>query len=190
MPWVETMVPDHRQRLVRQPTLVPDDVVQVLVVTPAEHDPVHPAVRPVDATRGVVRRVDLVRVVGEGGAAVDDALVERTADRKSVAHDVPLAPRVEEVEQLAQVVDQAGELHPAGLAVAADGLGGLEEVLDLRQRGVRVGLVDQGIEPLHRVPDGHPGAGFAVEELARVSVVGYCLLRVLFAVEGFDAVIG
>lgn len=40
--------------------------------------------------------------------------------------DVPLALRAEDVEELAEVMDKARDLHPLRLAVPTDGLGGLE----------------------------------------------------------------
>lgn len=67
---------------------------------------------------------------------------------------------------------QPGDLHPLGLAVPPDGLGCLEEVLDLRDASlsslgreqrlrrhgegmthIRVGVVDELVEHLHRFPD-------------------------------------
>ena len=39
----------------------------------------------------------------------------------------------EEVEQLAEVVHQPGDLHPLGLAVPTDSFGCLEEMLNLRE---------------------------------------------------------
>lgn len=190
VPGVERVVADHGEGLVRKGGLVLDDVVEVFVVAPGEHDVVQTAARAVDSELGVVDGVVEVLVVLEGLAAVDDALIEATADGECVSDDIPLTLGVEEVEQLAQVVDETGQLHPAGLAVAADGLGGLQEVLDLGEAGVRVGLVDEGVELLHGLPDGHLSAGLGVELIAGLEVVGHGLLGVLFLVEVLDPVAG
>lgn len=56
------------------------------------------------------------------------------------------------------------------------------------ERDVGVGLVDEGVELLHGFPDGHLGAGLAVEVVAGPQVVGYGLLLVLLAVEVLDTV--
>lgn len=97
---------------------------------------------------------------------------------------------VEEEEEFAKVVDETRELHPSRLAVSADGLGGLEEVLDLAELGVWVRLVDEGVELLHGLPDGHLGSGLGVEIVAGLEVVGDCVLGVLFLVEVLYSVAG
>ena len=84
----------------------------------------------------------------------DDLVGVAAADRERVADDRPLR-LAEEAEDLAQVVDQPGQDEPAGMAVGADRLGGLHQVLDLRQLGIGVAVVDQGVEELHRLPDPH-----------------------------------
>lgn len=188
VPRVEAVVADHGQRLGRQRRLVPDDMIQILVVAPRQHHVVHAAAGGVDAVLRAVHRVHRVRVQPET-LRVDDALVERAADGERVADDVPLALRVVEEQQLAQVVDEARELHPARLAVAPDRLGALQQVLDLAQRRVRVALVDQRVELLHGLPDRHLLARprRRVEAVARRQVVRHRLLLVLLAVEGLDA---
>ena len=52
-------------------------------------------------------------------------------------------------------MNEAGEDHPAGLAVLAEVLGGLEQVLQLRHVGVGVAVVDQLIQIFGRLPDAH-----------------------------------
>ena len=47
------------------------------------------------------------------------------------ADNIPLTLGAKEVEELAEVVHEAGELHPLGLPITTDGLRSLEEVLDL-----------------------------------------------------------
>lgn len=192
VPGVEGVVADHGEGLLGQGGLVADDVVEVLVVAPAEHDVVEAASLGVDAELGAVHGVSRVRVGGKR-LGEDDALVKGAADGEGVADNVPLALRLEvfkEDHELAQVVDEAGDLHPARLAVAADGLGRLQEVLNLGERRVRVRLVDERVELLHGFPDGHfgPDAGRRVEAVARGEVVGYRLLLVLLLVKVLDAV--
>lgn len=195
VPGVEGVVADHGQGLVGERGLVLDDVVEVLVVAPAEHDVVETAVGRVDAVLGVVVGVGGIGVALSEGGRVDAAVREGAADSEGVADDVPLALGAElreEDHELAEVVDETSQLHPAGLAIAADGLGGLEKVLDLGEGGIGVRLVDQGVELLHGLPDGHLGAraGGAVEAVAGLQVVGDGLLVVLLAVEVLDAVVG
>ncbi|PNY27089.1 hypothetical protein TCAP_02983 [Tolypocladium capitatum] len=194
VPRVEGVVTNHGERLVRQDGLVAHDVVEVLVVAPAEHHIVEAAAGAVDAEPGAVDGVVDVRVVGKG-AGQDDALVKGAADGERIPDDVPLALGLElreEEHQLAQVVDEARDLHPPRLAVAADGLGGLQQVLNLRERRVRVRLVDERVELLHGLPDGHlgPGAGGVAEAVASGEVVRHSLLLVLLLVKGLDAVAG
>ena len=189
VPGVKAMVADHGKGLVRQRRLRLGNVVQVLVVAPAQHDVIHAAAGSVDAVFAAVDGMARVRVGGKG-VRVDDGAIEGTANGEGVANDIPLALRVEEEEQFAEVVDQACELEPAGLAVATDGLGRLEEVLDLGEGGVRVGFVDEGVEFFHGLPDGHLGAGLVLEVVAGLEVVGDRLLFVLLTVESLDAIAG
>lgn len=192
VPGVERMVTNHSQRLVRQVGLIPHHMVEVLIMAPAEHDIVESTALGIDAILGRVDRIIDIRVRSKR-LGKDNALIERTPHGKCIAHNVPLALRLqlgEEKHQLAQIVDEAGNLHPAGLAVATNRLGGLQEVLDLGQAGVGVRFVDEGVELLHGLPDGHFGAdtGRRVEAVAGREVVGDGLLGVLLGVEVLDAV--
>jgi hypothetical protein len=45
--------------------------------------------------------------------------------------------RAKEIQKLAEVVYEPGDLHPFGLSVSPDGLGSLKEVLDLREFGLK-----------------------------------------------------
>jgi hypothetical protein len=56
-------------------------------------------------------------------------------------------------------------------------------VLDLRKTRVRVALVDQGVELLNGLPDGHPSPGLLVKLVAGLEVVLESLLCVLLGVE-------
>jgi len=132
VPGVEAVVADHGKSLIGNGALLLDDVVEVLVVAPADHDVVETAARCVDTVLGAVDGVLAVGVVLES-AGVDDAVVELAADDESVTDNIPLTLCLEEEEELAQVVDKTDQLEPAGLAIAADSLSGLKQVLDLRQ---------------------------------------------------------
>lgn len=55
--------------------------------------------------------------VGLESAGVDDLVGVRAADDKRVAHDVPLAFGAVEVEELAEVVNQSGNLDPRRSAI-------------------------------------------------------------------------
>ena len=149
-----------------------------LTVTPREHDVCEAAAGLVDSVLGHELRVVVVRV-GFERVGVDDLVAELGSDDERVAHDVPLTLGAEEAQQLAEVMDQAGHLHPVGLAVSSDRLGRLQQVLNLANRGVRVGLVDKRIEHLHRLPDRHAGPDGLAERLAHPDVVLESLLLML-----------
>lgn len=137
------MKPDHSQRFSGQGALVPHHEVQILIVAPAHDEILHAALRGINPVAGGIDLVSVVRVRREGLGAVDDGRTVGAPDGEGITHHVPLAlAAVEEEHQLAEVVDQSGQLHPAGFPIAADGLGGLEQVLDLAELRVRVGVVD------------------------------------------------
>ena len=94
-----------------------------------------------------------IRIGGEE-FAVDDLRRIGTAGRKRVADHRPLR-LAEEAQHLAQVVDEAGQHHPVRLPVRAHRLRRLQQVVDLRQRDVRVGIVDQRVEVVERLPPRH-----------------------------------
>lgn len=59
-----------------------------------------------------------------------------------------------EREQFPQVVHQSGQLQPGLIGmVPADPLGRLERVHYVRQRGVRVALINQSVQFFERLPD-------------------------------------
>jgi hypothetical protein len=139
------------------------DSTPLTVVPETNHHVVQTAVGLVDPILGRELRVVVVRVLLES-LRVDNLLWELAPDHKRVAHNVPLPLGTEEAHQLAQVVDQPRDLHPVRFAVPTDSLGCLEQVLNLPHGGVRVGLVNEGVEHLHRGPHRHPGV-LLLEEL-------------------------
>jgi len=189
VPRVERVVSDHCEGLIRESALLLADMVEIFIVAPAQHDIVQAAAGWINPVFGAVDLVPTVGIVGER-ARVDDALIEPAADRESVAHYIPLAPGVVEEEELAQIVDQTRQLEPFGLAISADCLGGLQEMLDLAERRVRIGFIDQRIELLHRLPNCHARPRLGVEVIAGFEVVCDRLLRVLLTVEILDSVAG
>jgi len=189
VPGVEAVVSDHGQRLIWQRRLLLDDMVQVLIMAPTEHDLIESTAFAVDAVLGAVDRVVVVLVAFEG-IWIDDTLIEGTAHREGVANDVPLAFGVEEEKELAKVVNEASELHPARLAITTDSFCGLEQMFDLGEGGVGVGFVDERIQLLHGFPDGHVSTSLAVEVVASFEVVCHGLLLVLLTVEVLDTVAG
>ena len=60
----------------------------------------------------------------------------------------------EEAEDLAEVVDEAGDDEPARLIGGANGLGRLHRVLDLGEIDVRIAVVNECIEEVERLPYG------------------------------------
>ena len=107
------------------------------------------------STRGSCRVGIVLEELG-----VDDLVGEGAADRERVADDRPLRLAVE-AQNLAEVVDQAGDDEPARLVRAADRLGRLQRVLDLREVGVRIAVVDERVQEVERLPDGHRACGSA-----------------------------
>jgi hypothetical protein len=180
------VVTDHRQRLIRESALLLAEVVQVLVVAPGEHDVVKTAAFTVDAVLGAVHWGFGVWIVDKG-ARVDDAILKRTADCEGVAYDIPLAFGTVEEEELAKIVDQAGQPEPLWLIIATDGLSGLQQVLDLGEGGIWIGLVDEIVELLHRFPGRHLSTCLELEIVPSFGVVRHGLLLVLLAVEVLDA---
>ena len=148
---VEGVIADHGQSFFRQ--MILDDMIEVLVVAPRQVDAVQPAARLVDAALGLIGGDGLVGVVLEE-LGENDLLRVSAADGERVADDGPLR-LAEEAEDLAEVVNQPGQDEPARVAGGANGLGRLHQVLDLGQVGIRVAVVDQRVEELHRLPDPH-----------------------------------
>lgn len=111
---------------------------------------------------------------------VDDLVAELASDDESITDNVPLSIGAEEAEKFTEIVDKTGQLHPVGLAVTSDSLGSLEQVFNLTDRCVRVRLVDEGVEHLHRFPDGHAGTFGLSELFPNTDVVLESLLSVLF----------
>jgi len=106
----------------------------------------------INAIFGLVLRNVAVGVVGEV-LVEDDVGGPGAADGEGVAYNAPLRLTIE-AETFAEVVEKADEDHPARVAIATDGFGCLEQVLDLGEVGVRVAVVDQGVEKLGGFPDG------------------------------------
>jgi len=96
-------------------------------------------------------------IIAEKDKAWDEIIAEHPDD--PVGQLVDWSRRV--AENFAEIVHQAGQHHPPGMPVAADRLGGLEAVLDLREIGIGVALVHQGVEVVEGLPDAHLGPGAA-----------------------------
>src|ERR1700746_2774950 len=107
-------------------------------------DVVQATVRFVDAELGLVARIAVVGIGGEKFRKDNFAGVGAT-DGKSIAYDRPLRLAVE-AEDFAEVVQEAGEDEPTGMAVFANGLGGLQQMFDLGEVGVRVAFIHKSIQ--------------------------------------------
>ena len=122
-------------------------------MAPGELDPVQSAAFFVHAETGLVSGHATVRVVGE--KLVENDLVRPGAtDREGVAHHRPLR-FAKQAEDFSQIMDQAGQDEPAGMAITANLFGGLEQMLELGQVRVRVAVVHQRVQKLHRLPNPH-----------------------------------
>src|SRR6267143_6247033 len=56
-------------------------------------------------------------------------------------------------------MDQAGQDKPARMAIVPDLLCCLEQVLKLREVGIRIAVVNERVEEFHRFPNAHAAAG-------------------------------
>ena len=154
MPRVEGVVAEHVKPLDRKVVLA--DVINVFVVAPGEHHVVEPASLLVHPGRGLVARVLAVGVrLEESGK--DDLVGVGASRREGVPHHRPLR-LPPEAKNLAKVMNQAGQDEPARMAVAADLLRRLKEVLELGKICVGIAVIDQLVEILHRLPDPHGAA--------------------------------
>src|ERR687888_988645 len=63
---------------------------------------------------------------------INDPIRVSATDGKGIADDCPLR-LAEETQHFAQIVDKPGQNEPARMAILANGLGGLERVIDLAQ---------------------------------------------------------
>lgn len=147
-------------------------------MSPAEDSVIQAAMGLIDPQLRLQFGVVRVRV-GRKGIGVDDLSGELAPDDECIADDVPLPLGAKEAEELAEVMDEPGELHPVGLAVPPDRLGRLEEVLDLTDGRVWVRLVDERVEHLECLPDGHAGVDLAEDLFPDRQIVRERLLLVL-----------
>lgn len=145
MPWVKAVVPNHSKSLIGEGGLIFDDVVQVLIMAPRDHDVVKTAARCVDAFFGAVDGIVDVRVRSKRLVAVDDSVIEGTANGESVAHDIPLTFGIKEEQKFAEIVDKARQLHPSWTPITTHGFCGLKQMLDLTKVGVGVRLINEGV---------------------------------------------
>ena len=121
--------------------------------------------------------------------AVHDLRRPAAADREGVADDGPLR-LAEQAQDLAEVVDQAGDDEPARPVGGADRLGRLQRMLDLREVDVGIAVVDQRVQVLQRLPHRHrPAVQRQVVALLLQDEVER-LVRVVLEVELRDALVG
>src|SRR6266700_276517 len=136
MPRIKGMVAEHVERLLRQ--IILGDMINVFVMSPGKLDLVQAAAFLVNAKSRLIAGIVAVRIVRE--ELEEHNLVRITTTRwVRVTHDGPLrfAP---EAKHLAEIVDHARQNEPARVAVGADLLSRLQQVLELREIGVRVAV--------------------------------------------------
>mmetsp|Transcript_12663 Transcript_12663/g.39844 ORF Transcript_12663/g.39844 Transcript_12663/m.39844 type:complete len:264 (+) Transcript_12663:1665-2456(+) len=153
------MEADHGEaRRGQRAAVLAQHLVHILVVTPRHDELVHAARGLVNA---VLRRVDRVlRVRVELHLLGKDDLVgERAAERERVADRRPLrlAPERDDFADIVQEADQVEPIVLLARPVLADALGRLEVVDRVGQRRVGVGIVNEPVEQLDRIEDGHLG---------------------------------
>src|SRR5690242_11005329 len=84
----------------------------------------------------------------------DDPVRPRATDGEGVADHGPLRLAVE-AKDFSEIVNQAGEDKPARVAIAPYLLGGLEQVIELREIGVRIAVINQRVKIFERFPHAH-----------------------------------
>src|SRR5207249_1125226 len=114
------------------------------------------AIRLVDPTLRLVFRNVRIRISAEVFGK-DDLIGPGAPHRECVAYDPPLWLSVQ-AKALSEVMDESNQHHPAGVTVPADGLRGLQEVLDLGEVSVRIAVIDQSVQVFRRLPNALPAA--------------------------------
>src|SRR5258706_8932729 len=122
-------------------------------MAPGHANVVESAILLVNAGLRLKTRFPAVRVVREKTVKHNLVRVGR-ADWKSVADHGPLR-LAEQAQNLAEIVNHSREDEPARMSVAADLLRGLQQVIELREIGVGVAVINERVQELHRLPDAH-----------------------------------
>src|SRR5579872_2592364 len=82
----------------------------------------------------------------------DDLIGPGASHGEGVTYDTPLRLSIQ-AKAFAKVMDKSNQDHPAGMTVFADRLGGLQEMLDLRQVGIWIAVVDQSVQVFRCLPN-------------------------------------
>lgn len=188
VPGIERVVSNHRQALSRECGLVLDNVIEVFVVSPGEHNIIQADSGGINAKLCLVNIVVVVFIVLERIFSKNDSIVERTADREGVSNDIPLPTCTEEEQKFAEVMDEANQLHPARLPIFSQSLRSLEEMSQLGLLSVRVTFVHECIQLLKRFPDRHFGSRLTVEVLPCLQVESCSLESMLLSIERLHTV--
>src|SRR4051812_25698344 len=97
----------------------------------------------VNTVFGIITFVVTIRVIGKK-FWVNYLARKLAAYRERIANHVPLR-FAKQAEHFTQVVYKTCEYEPIGMPVRADGLGGLQQMLQLIEVSVRVGVIYQRI---------------------------------------------
>src|SRR5439155_2489008 len=95
-------------------------------------------------------------VIGIIGKKVveDDAIRPGAAYWKSVAHHSPLWFAVK-AKDFSQVMNESGQNEPVWMAIVADLLGSLQQMVELGKVGIGIAVIHQRVEIFQRFPDAH-----------------------------------
>lgn len=151
MPGIKRMETEHIKGFVGQ--IIFDDVVDVFVMTPGEMKGIQSATFFVNAVSSLESGVVAIGVVSKK-LRENDFVGISAADWKSITDDGPLgfSPQAED---FSEVMDQAGEDEPPWMAIVSDLFGGLQEVFQLGEIGIRIAIIDELVEIFHGFPDAH-----------------------------------
>src|SRR5947199_6535750 len=126
---IKGMIANHVERFGWKIILY--DVIEIFVVTPGKMHLIKTAPVRVDTCARLVAAFGVVGIFGKE-LVEDDFIRPAAADRKRIADHRPLW-LAKEAKNLPQVVNQSCKNEPAGMAILANLLRGLQEMLQLRK---------------------------------------------------------
>ena len=128
-------------------------MIQILVMPPGERHLVQAASLLVHPQPRLVARFIPVWI-GLKKLMKHDPIRPGAPNRKGVSDHRPLRFAVE-AKNLSQIMNQAGQDKPTRMPVLADVLGGLEQMVQLREVRVGIAIIHERVQILQRFPHAH-----------------------------------
>jgi len=117
-------------------------------------DPGETAARLIDSLLSLILRGLRIGVLSKI-VVKNDLVGPCAAHRKRISHHGPLRLSVE-AQHFAKIVEEAGQNKPAGMAILPNCFGRLQQVLDLREVGVRIAFINERVQINRSLLDGAP----------------------------------